>query len=87
MDLQQQIAQVLQRMEHLGVASNGASTLIATALQDVHAACLEHGAAVSTSYGPLTRQVRARTRKRLEEAARSYFLSVSAAQDLVPPRR
>jgi hypothetical protein len=75
------VEQVEKVMDRLNVLTNGGSNLLKGALQDAHLAMMQHGAASLTSYGKATKQVRERTRKRLEKAARTYFLCVMATED------
>lgn len=71
------VERVLKRLDTL---TRGGSGLIAQALSDLHTAALSHGTAVLTHYGVKTRSIRARSRQRLEQAARAHFLAVSAAE-------
>lgn len=62
----------------------GAHRLVSQALSDMHAASMSYGAASTASYGSrgLTRSVRHKAAKRLQQAARAYYLACMTVREM-----
>ena len=60
-----------------------ANTLVSMAMDDLTAAGICTGAALLTTYGKNTRQVRREAKKRLENSAKAFFVAVMAAEKVL----